>query len=926
MSKRIIVYCITCYLFLFLSLNTSAQTKHKITLKEYNQVSAKQFIDDIALNFVCKIYYEIKDIDSLNISLKEGSYSIDEVLKMTIKSNGLQFAIDGFGNVFISKKFQLQTELASNYFDKQKDNSSSNPNISLPVLNKFEKGQLNISIEQKLIEIGNKSSRNDKSETVLAGYVRDYKNGEAISGAIVSVENSNVKILTDQFGYYTLRLPRGRHTLYVSSMGMKDTKRELQLYSEGKLSIEMNEYIASLKAVTVSNERKSNLRGTQMGLDKVSIKTIKQLPFVLGESDVLRVVLTLPGVTSVGEASTGFNVRGGAADQNLILLNDATIYNPSHLFGFFSAFNADVIKTVELYKSAIPEKYGGRLSSVLEVSTRDGNSKKFSGSGGIGLLTSRLTLEGPFNKDKTSFIISGRTTYSNWILNQIPEETYKNSKASFYDLNLQITHQFNTKNSLYITGYLSHDDFRLNKDTTFQYGNKNLIAKWKHIVNNHFYSVLSVGTDNYGYNISSTEVPLNAFKLSFNISQSHLKYDFNYNPSNKHSINFGLNTLHYKLDPGVFEPNSQTSLVKYNKVQREQALESALYFGDNIKVNNDLTINLGLRYSLFNYLGARLQYQYAPGIPKQENTIIDSIQYGSGKTIKTYHGPEFRFSMRYSLKENASLKFSFNSLRQYIHTLSNTTAISPTDIWKLSDPNIAPQQGYQASIGYYKNLKGNKIELSFEIYYKWMQHYLDFKSGANLIMNKHIETELINTNGIAYGAEFMIKKSVGNLNGWLSYTYSRTFLQMNDPLAQESINNGEKYPASYDKPHNINLIGNYKFSHRLSLSLNGVYSTGRPITLPIAVFYQAGAQRVLYSNRNQFRIPDYIRADVSVNLEGNHKIKKLAHSSWSMGVYNVFARQNPYSVYFIQENGLIKGYQLSIFATAIPFITYNFKF
>ncbi len=926
MSRPIIIYCISCYFFVLLSLNANAQTKEKFTIKEYSQVSAKIFIGDLAQKFNCKIYFEIKDIDSINISLKEGAYSLFEVLQLTIQSNGLQFAIDGFGNVFISKKFQLQTELAINYFDKQTDNLNSKPNISLPDFSKLEKSQLNISIEQKLFEVGNKTSINDKSETVLAGYVRDFKNGEAISGAIVFVDNSNVKIITDQFGYYTLRIPKGRHTLYVSSMGMKDTKRELQLYSEGKLNIEMNEYIASLKAVTVINDRRSNLRGTLMGVDKVSIKTIKQLPSVLGESDVLRVVLTLPGVTSVGEASTGFNVRGGAADQNLILLNDATIYNPSHLFGFFSAFNADVVKSVELYKSAIPEKYGGRLSSVLEVSTRDGNSKKFSGSGGIGLLTSRLTLEGPIKKDKTSFILSGRTTYSNWILNQIPEESYKNSKASFYDLNLQITHQFNAKNSLFITGYLSHDDFRLNKDTTFQYGNKNLIVKWKHIVNNRLNSVLSVGTDNYGYNISSTEVPLNAFKLSFNISQSHLKYDFNYNPSNKHSINFGLNTLLYKLDPGVFEPNSPVSLVQYNKVQKEQALESALYFGDNIKVNNDLTINLGLRYSIFNYLGARLQYQYAPGIPKQENTIIDSIQYGAGKNIKTYHGPEVRFSMRYSLKENASLKFSFNSLRQYIHTLSNTTAISPTDIWKLSDPNIAPQQGYQASIGYYKNLKGNSIELSFEVYYKWMRHYLDFKSGANLIMNKHIETELINTNGVAYGAEFMIKKTVGNLNGWLSYTYSRTFLKMNDPLAQEIINNGEQYPANYDKPHNINLIGNYQFSHRLSLSLNGVYSTGRPITLPIAVFYQAGAQRVLYSNRNQFRIPDYIRADLSINLEGNHKIKKLAHSSWSMGVYNVFARQNPYSVYFIQENGLIKGYQLSIFATAIPFITYNFKF
>jgi hypothetical protein len=904
-----------------------AQNEKKVSVKAYQNSHVTQFIGDIESMYGCYFYFEKKEIDSLLISVPAGEYSLKELLQRSFGNNGIQFAIDGTNNVYLSKKFQLQTDLPKNYFKKQNALSIENDKqISTPILNKLENGQLNVSIEQKLFEIGNKVTASDKGEVVLVGYIRDRKNGEAISGATVFVDNSNTKIVTDQFGYYSLRLPRGRYTLRVSSMGMKDTKRELQIYSAGNLSVEMEEYIASLKTVVVNAERKSNIRGTQMGLDRVNIKTIKQVPSVLGESDVLRVVLTLPGVSSVGEASTGFNVRGGASDQNLILLNDATIYNPSHLFGFFSAFNADVVKSVELYKSAIPEKYGGRLSSVLDVSTRDGNSKKISGSGGIGLLTSRLTLEGPILNEKTSFIISGRTTYSNWILQQLPDEVYKNSKASFYDLNLQLTHQFDAKSSLYITGYISHDDFRLNKDTTYQYGNKNLIAKWKYLFNNRLFSVLSIGTDNYGYSISSNQVPLNAFKLNFKINQTHFKYEFNFNPSNNHSFNFGLQAVHYKLDPGSMGPNSATSLVKSEDVQREQALESALFFGDKIKLSNKLMLNLGLRYSIFNYLGEHLQYQYLSGLPKQSSTIIDSINFASGKTIKTYHGPEFRISMRYNLKEDASLKFSFNSLRQYIHTLSNTTAVSPTDIWKLSDPNIAPDDGYQVSVGYYKNFLGNQIETSIEVYYKKTQHIIDYKSGASLVMNKHIETELINTNGEAYGFELMIKKSSGKLNGWISYTYSRTFLKMDDPLAGEVINKGNAYPASYDKPHNVNLVGNYQFSHRLSISMNGVYSTGRPITLPIAVFYQGGAQRVLYSDRNQFRIPDYIRADLSVNLEGNHKIKKLAHSSWSMGIYNVFARQNPYSVYFIQENGLVKGYQLSIFATAIPFITYNFKF
>lgn len=697
------------------------------------------------------------------------------------------------------------------------------------------------------------------------------------------------------------------------------------VYGNGKLTVEMEDFVANLKAVTVTTDKLSNIRSTQMGVDKVTIRTIKQVPAVLGESDILRVVLTLPGVTSVGEASTGFNVRGGAADQNLVLLNDATIYNPSHLFGFFSAFNTDVVKGVELYKSAIPERYGGRLSSVLDVTTRDGNSKKFAASGGLGLLTSRVTLEGPLDKGKTTFILGGRTTYSDWILKEIPNSAYQNSAASFYDLNLNITHNINPKNSIYLTGYISHDKFRLNSDTLYKYGNKNAIIKWKHIFNNHFFGVFSAGFDRYDYGISSDQYPLRAYKLAYDINQTHFRTEFTYNPNNIHSINFGLQTVYYKIHPGSFEPDAPQSLVAPDMVPAEQALESALYLGDRYNVTSDFSIDAGIRFSLFNYLGPQDVYAYTPGLPRTTGSVTDTLHFASGKNVKTYGGPEIRMAMRYSLSDKASVKFSFNTLRQYIHTLSNTTAISPTDIWKLSDQNIKPQQGYQLSLGYYRNFSNN-IETSVEVYYKQVRHYPDYKSGAILVMNKHIETELINTSGQAYGAEFMIKKTEGKLNGWLSYTYSSTKLKMDDPIAGETINKGNYYPANFDKPHNVNFVGNYRFSHRVSISLNAVYSTGRPITLPIAIFNYAGAQRVLYSDRNQYRIPDYIRADISVNLDGNHKIKQLAHSSWSLGVYNLFARQNPYSVFFQQENGVIKGYQLSIFGTAIPFITYNFKF
>jgi len=659
---------------------------------------------------------------------------------------------------------------------------------------------------------------------------------------------------------------------------------------------------------------------------RINIRSIKQMPAVLGESDVLRAVITLPGVTTVGEASTGFNVRGGSADQNLILFNDATIYNPSHLFGFFSAFNADIIKGVELYKSSIPEKYGGRLSSVLDVTTRDGNSKQFSGNAGIGPLTSKLTLEGPLVKDKTTFIVSGRTTYSDWILKTLPEKEYNNSSASFNDLSLHIAHTLNTKNSLYLTGYLSNDKFRLNSDTTYKYGNRNANIKWKHNFSNSFYSVITAGLDHYQYSQSSDRNPVNAYNFAYKLDQASARIDFSYNASAKHAIDFGVSSSRYAFQPGSMQPSGEQSIVTRNIVPKEQALESAIYAGDRYAITDKLALDIGLRYSLYNYLGPHDVYNYEPGLPKETSTILDTVHYASGKNIKTYGGPEYRFGLRYTLDGNTSVKLSFNTLRQYIHLLSNTTAISPADIWKLSDTHLQPQLGKQISLGFYRNFRSNTLETSLEVYYKTIEHYLDYKSGATLLLNPHIETDVFNARGKAYGAELLIRKTTGKLNGWLSYTWSRTLLKQDDPLAGQLINNGAWYPANFDRPNNVNFVGNYRFSHRYSLSLTGIYTTGRPITLPIATFDLGGGQRVYYSDRNQYRIPDYFRTDISFNMEGNAKVHQRFHNSWSFGVYNLTARKNPYSVYFTEANGVIKGYQLSIFGTAIPFLSYNIRF
>ncbi|HYJ37225.1 MAG TPA: TonB-dependent receptor [Chitinophagaceae bacterium] len=922
----LVVRIMFCWVSVFLlSISLVAQVSPRISAN-FSNIRFPQFVQEVENKMDCHFYYNPVEMDSFVVNIRAEQLTLLEILHNALSNSPFTFTIDSINNVFVyNKRYSLQSRLPADFFSQKKEVTpvndrevDANPKAAAAV-------GLKSSLENKLFEIGGKTS-NQQGKSIITGYVRDVKNGEPITGASVYVDTLSIGVITDQFGYFTISLPKGRHVLQISAAGMKETRRQILLSGDGKLNIELQDNIPTLKAVVVVSEKASNIRRMQMGMEQLNMKTIKKIPVLLGEADVLRAVLTLPGVTSVGEASTGFNVRGGSADQNLILYNDATIYNPSHLFGFFSAFNADVVKSVDLYKSSIPEKYGGRLSSVLDVTPKNGNNKKFSGTGGIGLLTSKLTIEGPIVKDRTSFILGGRTTYSNWLLKQIPGDEFDNSEASFYDADLHLNHIINQKNHLYLTAYISNDRFKLNSDTTYDYGNRNIILKWKHIFSSKFYATFSGGIDKYDYSIEGDPNTIRAFTMDFGINQLNFRADANYAAGNNHSLDFGLTSTRYRLQPGSYQPDGNQSQVLPNQMQEEQALESAIYAGDKITISPKLSVDLGIRYSVFNFLGPHDEYTYIDGLPRETNTVTDTLQYGKNDFIKTWHGPEYRTALRFTISDSASIKLSYNSTRQYIHLLSNTAIITPTDVWKLSDPNIRPQQGEQVSIGFYRNFKSNTIETSVEFYYKRMKYYLDYKSGASLVLNPHIETDVMSTKGRAYGAELLIKKQAGKVNGWISYTYSRTMLKMDDSLAGQQVNNGEYYPANFDKPHNVNFIFNYSFSHRYSVSFNLVYSTGRPITLPIAVFNLAGSQRIYYSERNQYRVPDYFRADLALNIEGNHKIKKLTHNSWSLGVYNLTGRKNPYSIYFIEENGAVKGYKLSVIGTAIPYITYNFRF
>jgi CarboxypepD_reg-like domain/TonB-dependent Receptor Plug Domain len=915
--------------FLFSSRLCAQQDTAVLINAEFNGAGIERFVSEMEKQSGFHFYYDSAKLDSITITASIKNLTLRKALDLAFINTDAFYTIDDAKHIFLTKGAALNLSLPQGFFTRGRTgkNNQQAETAFTGIVNDSDDVQLSEKaiLENKLYEVGDKSTVNPPRVVTMAGYIRDAKTGEPIVGASIYIDNPRIGGSSDQYGYYSLALPRGRHILNIQSIGMRDTRRQIVLYSNGKMNIDLQGTVIALKRVIISAQKLSNVKGTQMGVIKIDIKTIKQVPAIFGEADILRVITTLPGVKTVGESSTGLNVRGGSADQNLISFNDATIFNPSHFFGLFSAFNPEVVKDVELFKSSIPARYGGRLSSVLNVTSREGNKKAIHGSAGIGLLTSRLELEGPLIKDKSSFIIGGRTTYANWLLNALPDQ-YKKSKASFYDLNLDITHEFNKKNTIYLTGYYSQDRFNLNSDTTYSYGNRNFSVRWKHIFNNKLNSLVTTGYDRYEYNISSDKLPLSAYKLGFDINQSYLKLHFNYYLSSKHTLDFGLNSIYYKLHPGNYQPVGKSSLVVADTVATEQALESALYLSDHYNINPSLSVDAGIRYSIFNSLGPQNINNYAPGLPKTEDNIISSTTYGSGKIMKTYAGPEYRLSVRYSFTDSFSVKAGFNSQRQYINVLSNTASIAPTDIWKLSDPNIKPQFGEQYSLGVYKNLKSNTIEASVEVYYKNIKNYLDYKSGAVLVLNHHIETDVIETKGKAYGVELLIKKLTGKLNGWISYTWSRVLLRQNDPSAGELINRGMYYPANYDIPHDVTVVGNYRVTHRFSISLNATYSTGRPITLPIGIFYYGGSARTLYADRNAYRIPDYFRTDFSLNLDGNHKIHQKTHNSWTAGVYNLTGRKNPYSVYYVSENGVINGYKLSIFGSAIPYINFNISF
>ncbi len=780
--------------------------------------------------------------------------------------------------------------LPGGFFDDRKEDTT---------VVQYQNNALTATFRNKIYPIGQGGKAKGGKATV-SGTVFEAESGLPLPGVVIYDDNTSTYVRSNAKGAYRITLPVGENMLNFNAESKEDLALKVIVEADGSLDIVMTEKITLLKGSIISAESMQQHRTTVIGVESVSMKTIGKIPSAFGEGDIIKAVLTLPGVKSVGEASGGFNVRGGSADQNLILFNDNTIYNPSHLFGMFSAFNPDLVDNVELYKSSIPAEYGGRISSVLSVTSKEGDLNKFKGSLGIGLLTSRLHLEAPLVKGKTSFVAGGRITYSDWILNRLPANSaYSGGGAGFADANLGITHHFNSRHSLQAFGYFATDRFSFSNDTTFHYTNINGSLAYKYKGDDGSSFRLSAGYDHYTNIIGAHYWEGGAYDLQTYIRQAFLKAKREKVLGN-HRLSYGLDATGYALDPGIMTPFGSASEVEARALAREYAVEPSLYLADDWKIGQHFSVDGGIRFSSFLALTPERQF---------------------------YCGPEFRLATKFSPLDNLSFKAGFNTMRQYIHLISNTSAISPMDTWKLSSPEIAPTTGWQGAAGIYWTLLGAGLDLSLEGYYKESQNGLDYKPGAVLSMNEHLAQDLVPVLGKAYGVEVMLKKPAGKLTGWITYSYSRSMLREMQDRGAETINGGAWYNAPYDKPHEFKLVANWAMTHRFSFSVNVDYSTGRPVTVPIGQYYYNGAWRLAYSQRNIHRIPDYFRVDAAFNIDPGHYLKAIAHTSITIGVYNVTGRKNPYSVFFQPDKtGALHGYMLSVFATQIPYINLNILF
>jgi len=758
----------------------------------------------------------------------------------------------------------------------------------------------------------------------LSGYLKDKANGEALIGATVYIPDLKTGVITNSYGFYSISVIKGNYPINFSFIGYQSQIPVVNLSENKQLDILLEEESEKIEEVVVTSEKKNrNVESLQMSMEKVQVKLIKKLPSFMGEVDIIKSITLLPGIQNGGEGSSGLYVRGGGPDENLMILDEAPVYNASHLLGFFSVFNSDAIKDVQVYKGGIPAEYGGKASSVIDIRMKDGNTQQLGMSGGIGNISSRLTVEGPVIKDKWSFIVSGRRTYADYLGRLAGVEQLKENQLYFYDLNLKTNGQINANNRIYLSAYAGDDYFKVGESIYMRWGNLTSTVRWNHLFSNKLFSNTSAIFSRYNYNLGVPGTGADQFDWTSQISDYNFKQDLSWYLNSKNKLTLGFNLIYHNFEPGQVDAGENSYFTDL-KLTNFNALDNSVYISNEQSIGTKLTLRYGLRYSYFQQIGKGKVREYLdPEHPKDEEAI-GTIEYGPGKLVPpSYHNLEPRLALKYMIDPESSIKASYNRMVQNLHLISNTNSPTPLDIWLPSSTYIKPLIANQLGLGYFRNFDNNMFETSAEVYYKKMKNVIDYIDGAELFLKENLETELLHGSGYAYGLELYAKKQEGRLTGWLSYTLSRSMRKI------PGINDGNAYPSSYDRTHNVSLVANYDLSKRWNISSTWVFATGNPTSYPIAKYVVQGNTIYYYADRNSNRIPDYHRLDVSVTYDFKKNEKRKFKQSLNFSIYNVYARRNAYSVTFRQNEdnpNVSEATRLSIIGSMIPSITYNFNF
>lgn len=905
----------------FAVVSLKAQQTEKLVTVHLDNKPLGFFISEISRKTGIKVWVKSEWDSTVMVTIHAVNQTIEQVLESALRGSG--FSVSKWNNEYVILKGSGLIARLPGYEQKKVSDTTGKWQQGVTASEqKYISGRKSISAT--VITIGRKGGKLNGPKARIRGDLHDSETGESVFNATLFIDETKTGAISDINGNMSLLLTPGRYNGIIEMLGYEKIKLVLNVLSDGEFKVLLNKAVINIKEFVVYGDRQMNIRSKDPGIEKISMKAVRELPMLMGERDIIKISGMLPGIVSAGEGSSGLNVRGGGFDQNAFYINKVPVYNTSHLFGFFPAFNADIIKDFAIYKGHIPASFGGRLSSVFNVITRQGNRKKYTARGGLSPVTGNIVVEGPVLKDKASFLFSARSSYSDWILKRIRDPQIRASSAEFSDFSGTIGADFD-KSHMSLFAYHSRDRFRLSDISGYSYSNDGVSAIFSHNFSQTLRGDFSLVAAEYNFSTSEKQQESSAYEHSYKLGDYEFRAQFQHLISDVHSLEYGAGITYYKLNRGIVKPYGESSLLKAVDLGNERGAESYVFLSDTWEINSWLNLSTGLRFASFVPLGPQKVLTYYEDSPVDPRNVNDTINFGRNRIIRWYNQPDLRVALNIKTDENGSIKLAFNRTHQNLFMLNSNITIAPDTQWKLADYHLKPSESNQFSGGIFRSLKQFNMDYSIEGFYKESKNYPEFKDGADFLSTPLTETTTLQGKQRAYGVEVMLRRSNEKIEGWLSYTWSRSFIQVDGEMEWDKINYGLKYPSNFDIPHAVNLVANYHLSRRITFSGVIVYQTGRPVTYPISIYYIDGVPYLDYSLRNAYRIPDYFRTDLSMTIEGNLKKKKLLHSSLNISIYNLTGRDNPASVYFLNEKGRIKSYKYSVIGVPILTATWMFK-